>query len=257
MNHPPITEDDLHAYADRVLEPERHAEVTRYLEGHPDVAKRVSGYSSQRNLLRGALAHICDEPLPPRLNLARIVEARRRRTMPAWWAIAAILLVGIGGLGGWATRGALETTGRGLTALAQEAANSYSVYAPDHVRPVEIRASDSAQLVQWVSNRLQQPVKVPDLTVAGYRLMGGRLVATSHGPAAMFMYDDDRGSRLVVLARPMQEDQNAPMAPHSGDGVSGFAWADDGLGYSLVGPSAPDALKPIANEARKQMRGVI
>ncbi len=62
-------------------------------------------------------------------------------------------------------------------------------------------------------------------------------------------YDDDRGSRLVVLARPMHEDQNAPMAPHSGDGVSGFAWAVDGLGYSLVGPPAPDALKPIANEA--------
>jgi len=43
------------------------------------------------------------------------------------------------------------------------------------------------------------------------------------------------------------------MALHSGDGVSGFAWADDGMGYSLVGQAAPDLLKPIANEARKQM----
>jgi anti-sigma factor RsiW len=84
--------------------------------------------------------------------------------------------------------------------------------------------------------------------------MGGRLVATSHGPAAMFMYDDDQGTRLVMLTRPMLTDQSAPMAPHSDDGVSGFAWADDGLGYSLVGRAAPDSLKPIANEVRRQMR---
>lgn len=257
MNHSPITDDDLHGYVDCVLEPERQAEVASYLGGHPEVAERVATYSRQRKLLRAALAPIADEPLPPQLNLARMIEDRRRRAVPKWWAIAAVLLVSIGGLGGWVIRGAMETTGRGLAALAQEAAYSYSVYAPDHIRPVEIRATDSPQLAQWVSNRLHQPVKVPDLTASGYRLMGGRLVATAHGPAAMFMYDDDRGSRLVVLTRPMHEDQNAPMAPHSGDGVSGFAWADDGLGYSLVGPSASDALKPIADEARKQTRSAI
>jgi anti-sigma factor RsiW len=79
-----------------------------------------------------------------------------------------------------------------------------------------------------VSDRL--PVKVPDLSSSGYRLMGGRLVATAHGPAAMFMYDDDHGQRLVILTRPMQTDQNKPMTPHVGDGVSGFASADDGMG---------------------------
>jgi anti-sigma factor RsiW len=256
MNHRPITEDDLHAYVDCVLEPERRAEVAAYLDGHPDVAERIAGYTNERELMRTALAGIADEPLPPELNLARIIESRRRRSLPAWWAIAAILLISISGLGGWEIRGAMQPSGGGLAALAQEAAYSYSVYAPDRVRPVEIKASDSAQLVQWISSRLHQPVKVPDLTEAGYRLMGGRLIATSNGPAAMFMYDDDRGSRLVVLTRPMQTEQSAPMAPHSGDGVSGFAWADSGMGYSMVGQVAPDSLKPIANEARKQLRAI-
>jgi anti-sigma factor RsiW len=66
---------------------------------------------------------------------------------------------------------------------------------------------------------------VPDLTTSGYRLMGERLVATSHGPAAMFMYDDDRGSRIVVLTRPMSSaDQNAPMTPQLQGDIGGFAW---------------------------------
>lgn len=256
MNHRPITDDDLHAYVDCLLEPERQAEVSSYLETHPDVAKRVAAFSDQRELLRSALSPIAHEPLPAALNLPRIIESRRQQRSPAWWAVAAMLLLSFGGIGGWIARGSMEAPTSGLAALTQEAAYSYNVYASDHTRPVEIRASDSAQLVQWASNRLHQPVKVPDLAAAGYRLMGGRVVATSHGPAAMFMYDDDQGDRLVVLTRPMATDQGHPMTSHSGGDVSGFAWADDGMGYSLVGQSSPEVLRPIANEARKQARTI-
>jgi anti-sigma factor RsiW len=256
MTNRPITEDDLHAYVDRILEPARQAEVASYLQNQPDVAKRVAGFSDQRDLLRGALAPIADEPLPPQLNLARIIESRRRRPSPLWWAVAAMLLVSVGGLGGWTMRGSMLSPPGGLAALAQEAADSYTVYAPDRVQPVEMRAADSAQLVQWVSSRLHQPVKVPDLANAGYRLMGGRLVVTPHGPAAMFMYDDDHGQRLVVLTRPMTAEQNAPMTPHAAGDVAGFAWADDGLGYSLVGQAPAESLRPIANEVRKQVHTI-
>jgi anti-sigma factor RsiW len=256
MSQRPITEDDLHAYVDRLLEAERQAEVASYLESHPDVAKRVAAFSDQRALLRNALAPIADEPLPAELNLSRIIENRRQRRSPAWWAIAAMLLLSIGGMSGWIARGSMEAPTGGLAALAQEAAYSYNVYAPDRARPVEIRASDSAQLVQWASNRLQQPVKVPDLATAGYRLMGGRVVATSHGPAAMFMYDNDHGERLVVLTRPMATDQGAPMTPQASGDVAGFSWADGGMGYGLVGQSPTEALRPIANEVRRQARTI-
>ena len=257
MNHRPITEDDLHAYVDDMLEPERRAEVGSYLADHPEVAKRIAGFADQRETLRAALAPIAEEPLPPELNLSRIVESRKRRPSPAWWPIAAMLLLSVGGLGGWVVRGSLEASSGGLAALAQEAAYSYNVYAPDRVRPVEVRASDAAQLVQWVSSRLDRPVKVPDLASAGYRLMGGRLVATQHGPAAMFMYDDDHGSRVVVLTRPMSSaDQNAPMAAQSNGGATGFTWADNGIGYSLVGEAPTESLRPVANEVRRQARAI-
>jgi anti-sigma factor RsiW len=257
MNHRPIMEDDLHAYVDQALEPERRREVAAYLDDHPDVAKRVGSFAGQRDLLRAALAPIAEEPLPAALNLARIIENRRRRPSRFGWAVAAMLLLSIGGAGGWVMRGALQASPSGLVALAQEAADSYTVYAPDHERPVEMRASDTTQLVQWVSSRLQRPVKVPNLSPSGYRLMGGRLVATAHGPAAMFMYDDDHGSRIVVLTRPMNgTDENAPMTPHTRDDVAGFAWADGGIGYSLVGQAPTDSLRSLANEVRKQARAI-
>ena len=86
--------------------------------------------------------------------------------------------------------------------------------------------------------------------------MGGRIVATGHGPAILFMYDDYRGTRLVMLSRPMRTDRDAPMAQQSHGAVTGFAWADGGMGYSLVGPLAPDILHPIADEARRQLAKV-
>ncbi|WP_024518581.1 anti-sigma factor [Bradyrhizobium sp. Tv2a-2] len=257
MNHRPITEDDLHAYVDQALEPERRREVATYLDDHPDVAKRIGAFSGQRDLLRTVLAPIAEEPLPAALNLARIIESRRQRPFRLGWAVAAMLLLGIGGAGGWIMRSEIQASPNGLVALAQEATSSYSVYAPDHERPVEMRASDTAQLVQWVSSRLHHPVKVPNLSPSGYRLMGGRLVATAHGPAAMFMFDDDHGSRIVVLTRPMNgTDENAPMTPHAKGDVAGFAWADGGIGYSLVGQAPPDSLRPLANEVRKQARTI-
>ncbi|MBR1201957.1 MULTISPECIES: anti-sigma factor [unclassified Bradyrhizobium] len=254
MSNRPITEDDLHAYVDRALEPEREVEIIAYLEKHPDMAKRIADYSDERNLLRSALLPIAEEPLPPQLNLARMIERPRRRPSSFRWAIAAMLMLSIGGLGGWAVRSATLAPAGGIAALAEEASDSYKVYASDHTRPVELR--DSTELVQWVSNRLRQPVKLPDLSKSGYRLMGGRVVPTPHGPAAMFMYDDDHGERLVVLTRPMTSDQNAPMAAHSGGDIAGFSWADGGTGYSLVGPRGVDSLRPLANEIRKQAQAI-
>ena len=60
MNNRPITEDDLHAYVDGVLEPERQAEVAAYLENHPDVAKRVAGFRRSARTVAQALASIAD-----------------------------------------------------------------------------------------------------------------------------------------------------------------------------------------------------
>ncbi len=187
----PISEDDLHAYVDGALEPGRRFEVDQYLAHHEDVARRVAGYAAQRTALRSALAPVAAEPIPPELSLARLVEQRRRPAL-SWRALAAaVLLFVLGGAGGWVLQASFQPPRGGILALADEAADSYAVYEPDHIHPVELRAQDRDQLVQWISQRLQRRVAAPDLAASGYRFMGGRLVATAHGPAGMFMDDDD------------------------------------------------------------------
>ena len=121
---------------------------------------------------------------------------------------------------------------------------------PWPLRRVRYFDAESRRDLIFLSNHLE----ISALTVAGlYKLnvQGGVLSKFTVGP--------DRLARfvLVVLTRPMgSADQNAPMTPQSQGDVGGFAWADDGVGYSLVGHAAPEALRPIANEVRKQARAI-
>ncbi|WP_020206393.1 anti-sigma factor [Cupriavidus sp. WS] len=250
----PVQEEELLAYVDGALDAARRHQIDAYLRHHPDVARRVEGYVAQRAQLRAAFAPIAREPVPPELNLRRMLEARRART-GAPWRLAASVFVALclGGMGGWIGRAATEPAAGGIAALAREATASYQVFASDPVRPVEISASDSADLLKWVSTRLRRPIALPDLAQSGYRYIGGRLVATEHGPAGLFMYDDGHGTRVAMLVRPMATEQNMPMKAHAQAGVAGYSWAAQGLGYSLVAADSTRGLHPLADEMRRQL----
>jgi anti-sigma factor RsiW len=255
MNSRPITEEELLAYVDELLDTARRKEVEAYLAAHPDVAHTVVGYIRQRDMLRAALAPIAEEPVPPQLNLARLVEQRLRPSRLSPWraAAAALVLFGLGGAGGWSLHG-IGTEPVGITALAQEAALNYAVFGDDHVHPVEFKPGQSGQLMDWISSRLNISLKPPDLSASGYRFMGGRLVATAHGPAGLLMYDNGLGNRLVMFVRPMDADKDTKTMMQSASGpMTGFSWAHNGIGYSLVGTAAPDILHPLANTIRLQL----
>jgi anti-sigma factor RsiW len=256
----PITEEDLHALVDNALDPARTAEVAVYLEAYPEVAERVEGYRRQRNALRDALNPVAAEPVPADLTLHRLIERRRHASfLPAWRAIAAsILLLGFGAAGGWSFRGLDQAQNTGIAALAQEATDSFAVFGPDHAHPVEIRADNQGELVRWLSYRLQHMVAVPDLAASGFRFMGGRLIATAHGAAGFLMYDNDHGIRLAMLVRPMQlPSPDTPMAQNSRGDLTNFAWIDNGVGYSLVGPAPAETLRPLAQKMRQQIQSEI
>jgi anti-sigma factor RsiW len=251
----PITEDDLHGYIDHALDPTRRAAVEDYLDAHPDVAARTVAYESQRDALRSVLRPIAEEPIPPQLNLRHIAERRRWAWgLPGRSMVAAVLLLAVGGAGGWGLRGAVVPLSEvnGIAALAQEAAYTYGTYGSDPTRPVEFDATDKAQLVSWISGRLGQTISIPDLAASGYRFMGGRLVATPNGPAGMLMYDNGSGQHLAVLVRPMKIDKDTRMSNHAFGDVRGFAWSSKGMGFSVVATAPADLLHLIADEVRRQ-----
>jgi anti-sigma factor RsiW len=251
----PIREEDLQAYVDDALSSEERTQVEAYLVHHPAEASRLAGYARQRDGLRELFGPIAGDPLPERLDVRRLT-GRPTQTVSCRWSVvaAAVVLFALGGASGYALRATTRPAQTGVRALAREAADSFRVHASDPMRPVEIDATRKAELVRWFSERLQNNVSIPDLAAAGYQLLGGRLVTTAHGPAALILYTDASGRKLAVFVRPMAVEKNTRMSEQV-DGVLGsVAWADHGIGYSLVGPLEPQRLHPLADEVRRQAR---
>ena len=215
----PIGEDDLAAWIDGRLSPERQRLVDAYLEGQPDVHARLREQAEQARALASLFAPIAEEPIPATMRVAAI---RGRQRQPPWQlAIAASLLLAVGFGGGWSSARWSGEPHAGIAALANEASDNFRVYAADRIRPAEIGPDQRAMLIRWTSSRLGERVTIPDLSTAGYRYGGGRLVATPHGPAALLLYDGPQASKLAVLTRPMQIDKSASMTSTSSGTMGG------------------------------------
>src|SRR5271169_885366 len=101
----PIEEDDLHARIDGQLAHDRAEDVEAYLAAHPEEQARFSQYAAQQQALRQAFAEQADGPIPDRLHIANLlVWQRRRRLRQLRQLAAAVGLILLGGIGGWAAR---------------------------------------------------------------------------------------------------------------------------------------------------------
>jgi anti-sigma factor RsiW len=253
-----IADDDLHAYVDGRLPPERRAAVARQLQGQPEAAERVAAYAAQREALRAGFASVAAEPVPPRLDLESLIAERLadRRTErgTVWRAAAAVLLAFlVGGGGGWALHGRFGVAPNDLTQLAREAIANHVVYTADRKRPTELGAEQRDDLARWVSNRLGRPVAPPDMSSAGFRYMGGRLAATPQGPAGQFMYQNAEGARLTVFVLPMRDAPDTPARRVDVGATDGCAWIDKGVGYTVVAPVSPEELHRLAEDVQRQL----
>ncbi|NJD34206.1 MAG: anti-sigma factor, partial [Betaproteobacteria bacterium] len=90
----PISEDDLHAYADGQLAPARLRQVETWLAGHPETRAQVEEWRAQAVSLHRAYDHVLDEPVPARLipaaNSARWLDAQKLAAV-AWLLFGAAI----------------------------------------------------------------------------------------------------------------------------------------------------------------------
>src|SRR2546428_14134135 len=86
----PLSDEELHAYADNQLSRERAGELAAALAREPALAARVSEIRRQNALLRDALDPWLAEPLPRKLLAAAAGsgERMRARWLPAGLAVA-------------------------------------------------------------------------------------------------------------------------------------------------------------------------
>lgn len=225
-------------------------------------------WQAQRDALQQLHRDVLDEPIPPTL-LAAAGQAARSQGGKAKWArwggMAAGVAVAFGA--GWLANaqwtgshaGSMLARSPATREFVHAAAIAHVVYVPEKRHPVEVAAAEQQHLVQWLSKRLDRPLRVPDLTAQGYTLVGGRLLPGNEGARAQFMFERAGGERLTLYIGSLGAGASASRADEtafrfSADGpVPSFYWVDRGFGYALTGPLSRDALLGLATAVYHQL----
>jgi anti-sigma factor RsiW len=246
MNTPP-DEHDLHAYVDGRLDDDERAAVERYLAHHPERAQQVRRWQQDAQRLRAALASVPPPFENPALDPAAIRARRAERTrMRVMLAASFVLCIGIGTFGGWQARGWNSTP----VAPMSDAVETYKLMVVDRSAQVDFTPSRPGELQTWLATRVGPAVKLPDLSAAGFRPVGGRLFATERGAAAMVLYEDAAGRTLSFYVRPPESAHRLLAAGKRVDGellarygsLHGFNFAVVGRADSLAETAVARAL---------------
>ena len=246
----PVTEDELHAYVDGELAPERRAAVEAWLAAHPDDMARVNAWRALADAIRARYGAVATEPVPARLSLRQIERAGR-----SWRGVAAAATVAaflVGGLAGWLAHGlAAPPPSAGATSTA-DAVDAYKTYVVEVRHPVEVAANEEAHLTQWLSKRVGYQLRIPDLSPVGLKLVGGRLLPGPRGAAAFFMYESTTGERVTLYSTRAGAPDSALRYNVNGQ-VGALYWADGDVAYVVNGEANRERLHKVAETVYAQI----
>ena len=274
-------QDQINALVDGRLPADQQAETLARLAGDVDARETLHAWQAQREALRGLHGPLLNEAIPETLLAAARRGQRGQQQLDQWWrwggmAAAVMLAFGVGWLshgelgGQTAQKMAAAEPTRSAQAFIHQASLAYAVYSPEVRHPVEVTAAQQDHLVQWLSKRLDKPLKVPVLTSRGYELVGGRLLPGEGGARAQFMFQNPSGSRVTLYLGAVDKIPAAsrPAASGAAPKVSGaetafrystdgpvpsFYWVDQGFGYALSGAVSQAELMQLAELVYQQL----
>lgn len=232
--HPVPDDSELHAYVDGRLDPARRAEVEAWLAASPAHAVEVEAWKRDAERLRALHAH--PEQWAPNAALEPAQTRRRlrlRRRTRLGVAASLLLAFGMGSGAGWQAR---EMRPAQASLPMADAVAAYRQFVDAGAPPMEFDANRTDDLQRWLQRHFGEAGRVPDLSTAGYRLMGGRLLSTEQGPAAMLVYQDGSGARVGFYLRPRGRLRDSGQR-RDGDLLARY-WSDRDTSFALVSDAA-------------------
>jgi anti-sigma factor RsiW len=80
----------------------------------------------------------------------------------------------------------------------------------------------------------------------GLKLLGGRLLPGSRGPAALIMYEGLGGERITITSVRAGRDERSAFKWRQAGDIGALAWIESGLAFVVAGPAERERLDRIA-----------
>ena len=237
-----ISESELHAYVDGVLDGRRADAVAARLAADAALARRVAGFKADMAMLKKVYGPLSGRPVP-REWLALAEKSRAAAPAYSWrlvGAVAAVLLVALM-LAPFAYRELTPgQSGEIVTAaLAERGARAEQT--------INV-GSNPTQYDAVVSAAIAEKVKVPDLAKMGYRLSAIRFYPGAPGGRAAELVYRSLDDRLFTLYL-RRSDGRARFDQFEHQGLRVCVWQDDQLGMVMAGNVTTATMQRLASLA--------
>ncbi len=232
-----ITDEDLHAYIDNELAPDRRAYVAAALAADPALAAQAAAFQDDKRRMAAIFGPIAERPLPP--HWSRLIARAQPRAAPRWrFAAAACLALALGG------SAATLLSPAGDTILADAASARDGTLVPARVLAVGALPEPGAQR-QLLETTLGLKLRAPDLTRFGYHLVA---IDIFHAhPAAGLVYKNAQDAELTLYVRRSSGEARFDLLRRGKLRVC--IWQDDVVGAVITGEMGAGEMMRIASKA--------
>lgn len=222
----------IHDYVDGRLDQATAARMDAWLDRHPDRAEEIRHWRRDAQQLRAAFGDLPAGAAPSALDPAT-VRRRRQQRLRTRVALAAslVLALGAGSLGGWQAHAMFTPA----SAPMADAMQAYRMFATGRYAKLDVVQRNAGELQAWLDQRFQRAAPLPDLVASGFKPVGGRLLATDSGPAAMVLYENRNGDAISFYIRsPSSRAGMLPRGQRREGQLATAYWSGNGYNYALV-----------------------
>lgn len=199
-----------------------------------------------------------NEDDPSKLGFAAVpaaeIPANRRS---AFWpqALAASLVIFLaGGAAGYLVSEQKQTSFQAASnqfaparTWLDDVAEYHRIYSRQARHLVEVPASESGHIVDWLSASTGVPFALPDLSAQKLTFEGARLLVAGGKPTAQLLYRDAENEIFAICflqSEPVEG--TTPLAESMRNDIGLVTWQKGKASYVVVGPSADPDLERIA-----------
>ena len=245
-----ITEEELQAFIDGEIEPQRGVQIAAAAQSDGMLARRIAAFREDKLRLRQAYAPVATAPLPEYWLQFIDRHAREKPVTRSWpripqqvvaAAAAILLLVGSFGL----SREFLRPPNEEQIINEALAARDHIVQPEQTLTAAQLTPAGGATLL---SNALASKIRTPDLARMGYRFEGAQIYDGSTAGKAVEL--DYRNAKNVLFTVYLRRPSSPPQVDIIERGRLRIClWQDDELGAVMAGEMPAGEMARLASLA--------
>lgn len=257
----------LSAYIDGELTPDEVTEIRSLLKSDTDFVAELEFLKAANLSAKLDFDDMLDKPISPDL-IAQIQAAELTSSIPVaansnfkWRPIAAAaLFLIVGGIGGYVisdqTRPEIQIASS--EGWLKYVAGYHGIYAGQKRHLVEVAASESDHIKNWLGKTTNVGFSIPDLSKHGLEFQGARLLVVKSQPVAQLMFTDADGAVVAIC---FKQGANGVMGSGDSGDATAFeenkindlnivSWNERSANFLVIGTTEQNKLKDIADTVK-------